>query len=175
LSFSLSSKNKTKVSTSKSKYIIDFTVNDKGESVDDKNKSGSVLGFNNPKYYIEPNKEKETEKICNYLNPRYLFLEIRERERKKENKINYAFESNILCSKMSKYIIARITMEYNTFPYGSVLPANIVNGLLISDIRHYKEKIRLEDLEIRIVNEFGFPICFNGFEISFCMAVEYES
>jgi hypothetical protein len=76
---------------------------------------------------------------------------------------------------MSKYIIARITMEYNTFPYGSVLPANIVNGLLISDIRHYKEKIRLEDLEIRIVNEFGFPICFNGFEISFCMVVEYES
>jgi len=175
LSFSLSSKNKTKVSTSKSKYIIDFTVNDKGESVDDKNKSGSVLGFNNPKYYIEPNKEKETEKICNYLNPRYLFLEIRERERKKENKINYAFESNILCSKMSKYIIARITMEYNTFPYGSVLPANIVNGLLISDIRHYKEKIRLEDLEIRIVNEFGFPICFNGFEISFCIALECES
>lgn len=175
LSFSLSSKNKTKVSTSKSKYIIDFTVNDKGESVDDKNKSGSVLGFNNPKYYIEPNKEKETEKICNYLNPRYLFLEVRERERYKENKINYAFESNILCSKMSKYIIARITMEYNTFPYGSVLPANIVNGLLISDIRHYKEKIRLEDLEIRIVNEFGFPICFNGFEISFCMAIEYES
>lgn len=175
LSFSLSSKNKTKVSTSKSKYIIDFTVNDKGESVDDKNKSGSVLGFNNPKYYIEPNKEKETEKICNYLNPRYLFLEVRERERKKENKINYAFESNILCSKMSKYIIARITMEYNTFPYGSVLPANIVNGLLISDIRHYKEKIRLEDLEIRIVNEFGFPICFNGFEISFCMIVEHES
>ena len=174
LSFSLSSKNKTKISTTNSRYIIDFTVNEQGESSENKNTIGSVLGFNNPKYYIEPDKEKETEKLCNYLNPRYLYLEIRERERKKENKINYAFESNILCSKISKYIIARITMDYNTFPYGSVLPANIFNGFLISDVRRYKEKIRLEDLEIRLLNEFGFPICFNGFEISFCMAVEYE-
>uniref|UniRef100_A0A6C0LAR4 Uncharacterized protein n=1 Tax=viral metagenome TaxID=1070528 RepID=A0A6C0LAR4_9ZZZZ len=174
LSFSLSSKNKTKISTTNSRYIIDFTVNDQGESSENKNTIGSVLGFNNPKYYIEPDKEKETEKLCNYLNPRYLYLEIRERERKKENKINYAFESNILCSKMSKYIIARITLDYNTFPYGSVLPANIFNGFLISDVRRYKEKIRLEDLEIRLLNEFGYPICFNGFEISFCMALEYE-
>lgn len=75
---------------------------------------------------------------------------------------------------MSKYIIARITLDYNTFPYGSVVPANLSNGMLISDTRQYKEKIRLEDLEIRIVNEFGFPICFNGFEISFCMAIECE-
>jgi len=174
LSFSLSSTNKTKVSTTNSRYIIDFTVNEQGESKEKKNTIGSVLGFNNPKYYIEPDKEKETEKLCNYLNPRYLFLEVRERERKKENKINYAFESNILCSKISKYIIARITMDYNTFPYGSVLPANLFNGFLISDIRRYKEKIRLEDLEIRLLNEFGYPICFNGFEISFCMALEYE-
>jgi len=134
----------------------------------------NVQRCKNPKYFIEPDKEKETEKICNYLNPRYLFLEIRERERKKENRINYAFESNILCLKMSKYIIARITMDYHIFPYGSVMPANIFNGFLISDIRRYKEKIRLEDLEIRLLNEFGFPICLNGFEISFCIAVEYE-
>ena len=66
-------------------------------------------------------------------------------------------------------------MEYNAFPYGSILPANIYNGFLISDTRHYKEKIKLEDLEIRILNEFLYPICFNGFEISFCMAVECES
>ena len=175
LSFSLSSKNKTKISTSESRYIIDFSVNDKGESVKSKNTFGSILGFTNPKYYIEPDKEKETENICNYLNPRYLFLEIRERERKEGNKINYAFESNILCSNMSKYIIARITLEYRAFPYGSVLPANIFNGMLISDTRRYKEKKRLEDLEIRILNELGFPICFNGFEISFCMALECES
>ena len=174
LSFSLSSTNKTKISTTNSRYIIDFTVNEQGESSENKNTIGCVLGFNNPKYYIEPDKEKETEKLCNYLNPRYLYLEIRERERKKENKINYAFESNILCSKISKYIIARITMDYNTFPYGSVLPANLSNGMLISDTRRYKEKIRLEDFEIRILNEFGYPICFNGFEISFCMAIECE-
>jgi hypothetical protein len=173
LSFSLSSTNKTKISTT-SRYILDFSVNEDGEPSEKENKLGSVLGFKNPKYYIEADKEKETEKICSYLNPRYLFLEILEREHNRENKTNYAFESNVLCSKMSKYIIARITMDYYTFPYGSVVPANLFNGLLISDTRRYKEKIKLEDLEIRMVNEFGFPICFNGFEISFCMVVEYE-
>jgi len=173
LSFSLSSTNKTKISTT-SRYIVDFSVNEDGEPSEKENKLGSVLGFKNPKYYIEADKEKETEKICSYLNPRYLFLEILEREHNRENKTNYAFESNMLCSKMSKYIIARITMDYHTFPYGSVVPANLFNGLLISDTRRYKEKIRLEDLEVRIVNEFGFPICFNGVEISFCMVVEYE-
>jgi len=174
LSFTISSTNKTKITTTNSRYILDFSVNDKGETGQNENTFGSVLGFKNPKYYIEPDKENETEKICNYLNPRYLFLEILEREHNRENKTNYAFESNMICSKLSKYIIARITMEYNTFPYGSVLTANIFNGLLISDTRRYKEKIRLEDLEVRIVNEFGIPICFNGFEISFCMVVEYE-
>jgi hypothetical protein len=174
LSFSSSSLNKHRISTTSSRYIIDFSVNENGESKEKKNTIGSTLGFNNQKYYIEPDKEKETEKICNYLNPRYLFLEIRERERNNENKINYVFESNVLCSKLSKYIIARITLDYNTFPYGSVLPANIYNGFLISDTRRYKEKIKLEDLEIRILNEFGYPICFNGFEISFCMAIECE-
>jgi hypothetical protein len=174
LSFSLSSTNKTKISTTSSRIIIDFAVNDNGEPIEKDNTLGSILGFKNPKYYIEPDKEKETEKICSYLNPRYLFLEILERERNNENKINYAFESNMISSKLSKYIIARITMEYNTFPYGSILPANLYNGFLISDTRRYKEKIKLEDLEVRIVNEFGLPICFNGFEISFCMLVEYD-
>jgi hypothetical protein len=101
-------------------------------------------------------------------------LEIRERQRKDENRINYVFESNALCSKMSKYIIARITMDYHTFPFGSVIPANLFNGFLLSDKRIYKEKIRLEDLEIRLLNEFGFPVCLNGFEISFCMIIEHE-
>jgi hypothetical protein len=177
LSFSISTTNKTKITTTRNRYILDFSINNKDEHEKNKNTCGSVLGFKEPKYYIEPDKEKETEteKICNYLNPRYLFLELRERQRKDENRTNYAFESNVLCSKISKHIIARITMDYQTFPFGSVIPANLLNGLLLSDKRIYKEKIKLEDLEIRILNELGFPICLNGFEISFCMVIEKES
>jgi hypothetical protein len=175
LKFTLSKKNTTTISSKSNRYILDFSKNEKGnEGSVDKTRLGTVIGFTNPKYYIEPNKSNETENTCMYFNPRYLYLEIKERERKEENRTNYAFESNILCSRISKYIIARITMDYHTFPYGSVMPANLFNGFLISDIRHYKEKIRLEDLEIRLLNEFGFPICLNGFEISFCMAIECE-
>jgi hypothetical protein len=172
LNFNFSKNNSTTISSNKNRYIIDFTINN-GEN-DSNNKLGSILGFGKPKYYIEPEKDCETEKYCNYLNPRYLFLEIRERERKNENNVNYAFSSSMMCSQISKYIIGRITMDYHTFPYGSVIPANLSNGMLITDTRRYKEKIRLEDLEVRLLNEFGFPICLNGFELSFCMVVEYE-
>ena len=80
----------------------------------------------------------------------------------------------MLCSQLSKYIIARITMDYKNFPYGETLPANLYNGFLLSDTRHYKEKIKLDEIDVQLVNEFGFPINLNGIEITFCMVIEYE-
>jgi len=139
-----------------------------------KSKLGKVLGFNNQTYYVKPNTEIKQDSICYFLNPRYLFLELRERHKTKECKNYYAFTSSFLDCRISKYIIARITTEYHAFPFTSILPANLLNGFLISDIRHYKKNIRLEDLEIRLLNEFGYPICLNGFEISLCIVVECQ-
>jgi len=166
-------KNNIVISSKSRNYLIEF--NEKtGSNENNKNNFGNVLGLDKKSYFIEPNSEIRIKNICNYLNPRYLFLEIREHDGNKCSKNTNTFTSSILCSRISKHIIARITMEYNTFPYGSILTANIFNGLLISDTRRYNEKIRLEDLEIRLLNEFGYPICLNGHEISFCMVVEYE-
>jgi hypothetical protein len=164
-------KNNTVIASKGGNNLIDFKVNDNEKN---KNNFGNVLGLNKNSYFIEPYSEIRIKNICNYLNPRYLFLEIRELDGIKCSRNMNAFTSSILCSRVSKNIIARITMEYNTFPYGSILTANILNGLLISDTRRYYEKIRIEDLEIRLLNEFGYPVCLNGHEISFCMVVEYE-
>jgi len=164
-------KNNIVLSSSGGNHLIDFNKN-KEET--NKNNFGNVLGLNKNSYFIESNSEIRIKNICGYLNPRYLFLEIRELDHIKCNRNTNTFTSSTLCSRISKYIIARITMEYNSFPYGSILTANILNGLLISDTRRYYEKIRIEDLEIRLLNEFGYPVCLNGYEISFCMVVEYE-
>jgi hypothetical protein len=164
-------KNNIVLSSSGGNHLIDFNKN---KEKTNKNNFGNVLGLNKNSYLIEPYSEIRIKNICNYLNPRYLFLEIRELDGIKCNRNTNTFTSSTLCSRISKYIIARITMEYNSFPYGSILTANISNGLLISDTRRYYEKIRIEDLEIRLLNEFGYPVCLNGHEISFCMVVEYE-
>lgn len=163
--------NNIAISSKGGNHLIDFNEN-KAET---NNKTlGNVIGLSKKSYFIEPNSEIRIKNICSYLNPRYLFLELREPDKTKCNRNSNAFTSSILCSRITKHIIARITMDYHTFPYGSILTANLFNGLLISDTRKYNEKIRLEDLEIRLLNEFGYPICLNGDEISFCMVVEYD-
>jgi hypothetical protein len=103
---------------------------------------------------------------------RYLYLEIIEYEYNKHN--NYLFSSSMLCSQISKYIIGRIVLDYKNYPIGSVLPANLSNGLLITTSRIYKKPIKLENMKIRLVNEFGIPIFLDGFDFSFCIQLECE-
>jgi len=105
--------------------------------------------------------------------PRYLYLEVIEnRERSCENKNGYLFTSSIICSRNSKYIIGRITLDYKNYPDGSILPANLFNGLLISGIRKYHKPIHLCNLRFRLLNEIGVPIFLNNERISFCAQVE---
>jgi hypothetical protein len=106
------------------------------------------------------------------LNARYLYLEIIEYDHNKHN--NYLFSSSALGCQMSKYIISRIVLDYKTFPIGSILPANLLNGLLITTTRRYKKPICLENMKIRILNELGVPVFLEGFDFSFCIQLECE-
>lgn len=166
------SNNKMKLSSKHNDYIINFT--------NDKNCLGNLLGFQKNPIYInkrdtldEYNSENQT--ICNLFNPRYLFLEIIEYGHNKHNKNDYLFTSTLLGCHISKHIIAKVTIDYKNFPYGSLFPANLVNGFLVSNVRVYKRHINLEALQIRLLNEIGIPICLNGHEISFCCQVECQN
>jgi hypothetical protein len=103
---------------------------------------------------------------------RYLYLEIIEYEYNKHN--NYLFSSSILGTQISKYIIARIVLDYKNYPTGSILPANLLNGLLTTTSRIYKKPIKLENMKIRLVNEFGTPIFLDGLDFSFCIQLDCE-
>lgn len=172
------SNNKILFTSTSNDYIIDF-ANPNGVTTE--YNLHKLLGFKNSKIYVEkPSEEKKViepvyeKTVCNLFNPRYLYLEILEYEYQKDTN-DYLFSSSMLAPNISKYIIARMVLDYHTFPFGSVLPANLFNGLLISNIRHYKKSIKLESLEIRLLNEYGMPICLNGFELSFCIQVDCES
>ena len=44
----------------------------------------------------------------------------------------------------------------------------------MSDKRRYTKPVTLYDFHVRLLNEFGFPINLNGYEITFCLQIEQE-
>ena len=106
------------------------------------------------------------------LNPRYVYLEIIENENYNNRKNKYLFASSTFCSRISKYILARITLDYKNYPCGSILPANLSNGLLISGTRNYDKHLHIEGICFRLLNELGIPIICNDDNLSFCFQIE---
>ena len=168
---SLSPTNTIQFKSNKGKYTLQFDTDIVG-SIDNKcwkSKLGWLLGFRFPNYTIEPNSIITAETIPDLTRPRYLYLSIDNcyNEHKK-----HSFDSSLFLDHIDKHIIARITLENRGFPYGSLLPANIVNGLLVSDTRIYKEPIKLKKLKIKLLNEYGYVMNLNGFEVSFLLILE---
>ena len=136
---------------------------------------GQMLGFYSPDYTITTADASNNivviaDNICDFTHPRYLFLEIYENERGNQS----TFTSSLVCNQRMKHAIARISMDQRNFPYGSIMTANVFNGLLISDTRIYERPVDLRKFYVRLVNEYGVPILLNDFEFSFCItAVTY--
>jgi hypothetical protein len=86
----------------------------------------------------------------------------------------HSFIAPLPKSFINKNIIARITTNYQNFPYGSVLTANLTNGLLVSDKREFSGKVNLQKLNIQLVNEYGHGVDLNGLDFSFAIKVEHE-
>jgi hypothetical protein len=137
-------------------------------------KLGWILGFKNLAYYLPALDVSEivSENPCRLVGPKYLYLIIDEFQSGTQN----SFVSVLSASIIRKNIIARITMDYAVYPYGTILPANLFNGLLTTDLRSYAlgGKIDLQKLNIQLVSENGEIMNLNGEDISFCLRLEYE-
>jgi hypothetical protein len=133
-------------------FLIDFTVNDQGipDKYNFRYKLGWLLGFRNPSYTVigttQPNGTGPygqlvytSEKTIDLTGPRYLYLAIEEFNKGNQN----SFISPIAGSFINKNIVARISVDRASRDYGTILPINKVNGLLISDKRSYTGKIDL--------------------------------
>jgi len=171
ITVSLSPTNTIEFKSKLGRYTLQFDTDITG-NVDNKcwkSKLGWLLGFRFPNYTIEPNSIVTAETICDFTRPRYLYLSIDNchSEHKK-----HSFDSSLFFDHIDKHIIARITLENRGFPYGSILPANIVNGLLVSDTQIYREPIKVKKLKIKLLNEYGYVMNMNGFELSFLLILE---
>jgi hypothetical protein len=158
VNFAISANGKTDTSGQSDKYNL-------------KTKLGWLLGFRQPTYTIATSNTL-SEGIIDLNGPRYLYLAIDEHNSKGNQN---SFVGPLTNSHIANVnILARVAMDYHSYSFGSILPANQFNGLLISDKRSYTGKIDLLKLNVQLVNEFGMVMNLNGLDFSFCLEIEHE-
>ena len=159
---------------------IDFLIDASGNRsrFGFKSSLGWLLGFRTPTFtftgteienYI--NNGLTSSAIANLSGPRYLYLVVDEFTSSGNQS---SFVSPLPNSLINKNILARISVSKQDYPFGSVMPANISNGLLVTDIRSYTGKVDIQKLNVQLVNEFGNVIDLNGDDFSFCLKIEHE-
>lgn len=148
-------------------FAIDNTNN--FDKYNFKNKLGWMLGFRDLSYNIRQT-TRTAESIADMNSSRYLYLVIDEFSKGNFN----SFLTLNTMSQIKSNVIARVTLNKTTYPFGAILPANNFNGLLLTDKRSYNGKVDLQKLKIQLVNENGVPVNLNGLGFSLCLEVEYQ-
>jgi len=149
---------------------LNFAVNDTGvpEKYNIKSKLGWMLGFRQPDYNIKNTVNADFRTDLN--GPRYLYLAMEEFHNGNKN----SFISTVSSGLVNKNIIARISLDKKNYGFGTIMPANQLNGLLLSDTRKYSGKVDLQKLNFQLLNEIGNPISLNGSDYSLCLEIEHE-
>ena len=72
----------------------------------------------------------------------------------------------------SQQILARITLDNTTYPFGTILVADDY-GNCRSDTRTYSNEINIQRMNVRLVDEFGTIMNLNGMDFSFCIELTH--
>jgi len=158
--------------SSASNLIFDFTIDENGNRsrFDFKSSLGWLLGFRKP-IVDDATEDNIASSLPSIGGPRYLYLVVDEFTSSGNQS---SFVSPLPNSLINKNILARISVSKQDYPFGSILPANLSNGLLMTDVRSYTGKVDIQKLNIQLVNEFGNVIDLNGDDFSFCLKIEHE-
>lgn len=146
--FSIESVTKKTVITCTANYSFTF-----GDAV---GSLGYVLGFRSD--LSVPGSSFVSGAVAYFMLPRHLYLTANEWSSQSAN--NFTAPTGV-GGVLHKNIIARIAVP-NGLAYGGVINASHSNGLLLSDIRKYLEKINVLRLELGLVDETGENIGLNG-------------
>lgn len=131
-----------------------------------KSKLGWYMGFRRPEYSILPGATVIAEGAFVEQPLQALYLKVIDHQSSSE-------DSMLLCSPSSdNSILAKITFDRTKYPFGSVLPASIVNGHLISGTRKYSGKIDLDRISVGLVDVYGHPVAIDA-EFSVCLEMTH--
>ena len=133
--------------------------------IDDRNtplplKFGWIIGFRNGVYVNNLNYVSEG--VVDVTGPKYMFLSIDDYNNSVNNNFYSAFNSSIL----NKNILARISLQANTF---NVLEQNNLN--LVTTPREYFGPVDIQTLNVQLLDEYGRTVDLNNMDFSFCLTL----
>jgi len=124
-------------------------------------KFGWLLGFRNG--YYENNLVYISEGIPDLTGPKYIYLAVDDYNNNVNNGFYSAFNSSIL----NNNILARISLQANTF---SCLIENNLN--IVTTPRQYFGPVNINNLNIQILDEYGRILDLNNTDYSFCLTLQ---
>jgi hypothetical protein len=152
--------------------IIEFPVKDDGsfDKNNFKSKLGWILGFRKTKYTIPKNGGTIVGESVINIDWKYLYLALDEFSNGNQN----SFASQLSSSLVNKNILSKIVLNRQMYGVGTILPATIHMGFLISDKRTYNGAIDIQKLSVQLLDEYGNIINLNGVNFSVGIELEYE-
>jgi hypothetical protein len=153
---------------------VNFSVDDTG-SVDSylvKEKLGWTLGFHNVNYTVATGGGTTSEGICFVNKPKYAYIAVDEHSKNSMN----SFHTALPQYQINKNILAKVIFNPAVYGFGTVLPANIMNGSLFTDVRTYgtSGKADIQKLNVQLLDEQGNVMVLNGCDFSFGLQIELE-
>jgi hypothetical protein len=123
-------------------------------------KFGWILGFRNGIYINNLN--YVTEGLLDLTGSKYLYLVIDDYNNSVNNSFYSAFNSSIL----NKNILARISLQANTF---NILQQNNLN--ILTTPREYFGPVNIQTMNIQLLDEYGRVVDLNNMDFSFCLTL----
>ena len=147
---------------------ITFSLNFQADrnGIDDRNtplplKLGWTFGFRNGIY--ENNVSYVSEGIVDLAGPRYIYLVVDDFNNNVNNSFYSAFNSSIL----NKNILARISLQSDTF---NIFTENNLN--IVTTPRQYFGPVKIQNLNIQLLDEYGRIIDLNNIDYSFALTFQ---
>jgi hypothetical protein len=152
--------------------IIEFPVKDDGsfDKNNFKSKLGWILGFRKTKYTIPKSGGTIVGESVINIDWKYLYLALDEFSNGNQN----SFASQLSSSLVNKNILSKIVLNRQVYGVGTILPATIPMGFLISDKRTYNGAIDIQKLSVQLLDEYGNIVNLNGVNFSVGIELEYE-
>lgn len=131
---------------------------------------GWLLGYRNNSYTINGSSKRVTsEGVALLKYPRHIYIALNEFSNSSNMNAFYVPGSN---SNLNKNIIARVGVPDTGF--GTTITASHGNGLLVSEVRKYLEKVNIQRLQLQLLDDAGNVIDMNGGDFAVNLRVVSE-
>ena len=131
---------------------------------------GWLLGYRGNSYTINGSSKRATsEGVALLKYPRHIYIALNEFSNSSNVNAFYVPGSN---SNLNKNIIARVSVPDAGF--GTTITASHGNGLLVSEVRKYLEKVNIQRLQLQLLDDAGNVIDLNGCDFAVNLRVVSE-